>query len=91
MTMINPYVTEEHLERAFPNQKGTRVVVEESALEAIKAMAQRLQDERDELLASLIECSERLRIHMKHTEDLMADMRACKIIAKCTSSPKVME
>ena len=35
-----------------------------------------------DLLEALKECSDRLRIHMKHTEDLMADMKAQKAIAK---------
>jgi len=59
------------------------VEVSQSALESLQKMVEQLQGERDELLGALIECSDRLRIHMVHTEDLIADMRACKIIAKC--------
>lgn len=35
-----------------------------------------------ELLEALEDCAERLAIHMRHTEDLMAHMRAHKAIAK---------
>jgi hypothetical protein len=35
-----------------------------------------------DLLEALKECSGRLKIHMKHTEDLMADMKAQKAIAR---------
>ena len=35
-----------------------------------------------ELLDALKECADRLHIHMKHTEDLVADMKAQKVIAK---------
>lgn len=53
MPMVNPYITEDHFNRAFPEQKGSRVVVEASALESLKAMAQRLQQERDLLGSAL--------------------------------------
>lgn len=39
-----------------------------------------------ELLAALQECAERLAIHMKHSEDLVAHMAACRVIAKATGS-----
>jgi len=35
-----------------------------------------------DLLAALEVCAERLRFHMKHTEDLVAHMQACKAIDK---------
>ena len=50
-------------------------------LETDKANA-RLIAAAPDLLEALKECSDRLRIHMKHTEDLMADMKAQKAIAK---------
>lgn len=37
-----------------------------------------------ELLEALIACAERLALHMKHTEDLIAHMQAHKAIAKAT-------
>ena len=36
--------------------------------------------QRDELLAALVECADRLGIHMKHSEDLIAHMKAHKAI-----------
>ena len=37
-----------------------------------------------DLLEALIECAARLQIHIKHSEDLVAHMQACKAIAKAT-------
>jgi hypothetical protein len=39
-----------------------------------------------DLLAALIECSDRLHVHMAHSEDLIAQMQALKAIAKATGS-----
>jgi hypothetical protein len=70
-----------------------RIEVEESALEAIKAMAQRLQDERDELLNCLQnlhatvwgECPSLLNEDSGGNSSL--DMQIIDIIAKCTAEP----
>ena len=42
----------------------------------------RLMAAAPELLEALNECADRLQIHMTHTEDLIAHMKACKAIAK---------
>jgi hypothetical protein len=39
-----------------------------------------------ELLEALQEVADRLALHTKHSEDLVAHMRACKAIAKATGS-----
>lgn len=39
-----------------------------------------------ELLEALIECRERLALYVDHTEDLIADMKAAKAIAKATGA-----
>lgn len=51
---------------------------------AVAAELRRLHALNAELLEALRECAERLEIHMRHTEDLMAHMRAHKAIAKAT-------
>jgi hypothetical protein len=43
-------------------------------------IAPTLLAQRDELLAALVECADRLGIHMKHSEDLIAHMKAHKAI-----------
>lgn len=58
------------------------VAVVQHGLEA-KARA-RLIAAAPELLAALKECADRLQIHMKHTEDLIAHMQACKAIERAT-------
>lgn len=62
-----------------------KIEIEESALEAIKAMAQRLQDERDIAVAWLFKISRHQQTHQYIKR--LAD----EAIAKCTAEPKVME
>jgi hypothetical protein len=47
-----------------------------------------LSAQRDELLAALENCAERLGIHMKHSEDLIVHMQACKAITNATEGKK---
>lgn len=67
-----------------------RIEIEESALDSIKAMAQRLQEERDELLTELQEVlvwavTEKSALRPQEIKSIRA------VIARCNSSPKVME
>ena len=67
------------------------VEVSESALESLKAMAQRLQDERDELLKACVDV-----VKEYDNEDNGRYLRwavdSCRaIIAKCTAKPEVLE
>lgn len=74
-----------------------RIEVEESALEAIKAMAQRLQNDLNEatgLLSSMDWC------YCEVSDDMSKEKRDShrkvlisvrEFLAKCTAEPKVME
>lgn len=79
-----------------------KIEVESEALDTLKAMAQRLQEERDELLGALQEVLATERFSNRPPETVMqahekldrirkAAIRADAIIAKCTAEPKVME
>ena len=41
----------------------------------------------DALVEALKECADRLELHMKHTEDLAAHMKACKALALAGETP----
>jgi len=80
-----------------------RIEVEESALDSIKAMALRLQEERDELLIALQNMVTNVNsVHHSYDRGLMnfrhtlggAKQQADqfqRFIDRCNSSPKVME
>lgn len=61
-----------------------RIEIEESALDSIKAMNHRLQEERDELLAAL-------KNAVDDEPNALFAYGAKELIARCNSSPKVME
>jgi len=60
-----------------PEEYGQWVRADEAETEL-----RRLAEVNAELLGALEECAGRLEIHMKHSEDLIAHMRAHKSIAK---------
>lgn len=64
-----------------------RIEVEESALDSIKAMNQRLREKREWLLFQM----ERAAAACVHLEPMLACEVLHKAIAECNSSPKVME
>lgn len=71
-----------------------KIEVESEALDSLKAMAQRLQDERDTLLEALSISQEILENidPYEGQEDILAEavtMNRC-LIAKCTKEPEVM-
>ena len=81
-----------------------RIEVEESALDSIAEMGKRLQEERDELLEALMPLAMLLQNHNNSGPDeqpifginsaliTLGDLRKANIlIARCNSSPKVME
>lgn len=51
---------------------------------AAAAELRRLHALNAELVEALRECADRLEIHIKHSEDLVAHMKACKALAKAT-------
>lgn len=75
-----------------------RIEIEESALDSIKAMACKLQEERDELLLCLQNYTAAVAETLGGADDIGAIVRylsaaeACRaIIIRCNSSLKVME
>lgn len=69
-----------------------KITIESEALDSLKAMAQRLQTERDELLAICIEVDEDYA-QARYAEDLQFKWvdGMQKLIAKCTKEPEVFE
>lgn len=80
----------------------SKIEIESTALESLKAMAQRLQHERDELLGALQEVLAAERFSNRPPETVMqahekldrirkAAIRADAIIAKCTQEQPVSD
>jgi len=65
-----------------------KILIEESALDSIKRMAQELQDQRDGLLAALQACLK--KGHKLHTSYTVL-IQSRDAIARCQESTKVME
>lgn len=72
----------------------SQILVEESALESIKAMAQRLQQERDELLYLLNAVNEsavRIGTSQEFAVAQWVIQKVQTAVDRCTTTPKVME
>jgi len=65
-----------------------KILIEESALDSIKRMAQELQNQRDELLAALQACLK--KGNKWHTCDTVV-IQGRSAIARCQESTKVFE
>lgn len=66
----------------FKNRFWASVYKDKDVSEEEREANARLMAAAPELLEALNECADRLQIHMTHTEDLIAHMKACKAIAK---------
>ena len=69
-----------------------KILIEESALDSIKRMAQEVQDQRDELMAAVQELLNREWQDDEGMETLEnARKKSRKAIARCQESTKVFE